>query len=206
MNEEFEQSIVKSRSTTSIYIYIHEGDDESKDTAQVGIFAHHRTYPSSCSCIRRDVYKDLLFISSLSQLNRRSSLATSIIMFFALTFFVTLLSVVQTRESSTSSLNVVSANTSCTVTHRGHVLTEGESTEIDGKIYKVEDCAVQRAFHACGTHLYHVIQLVCQLVDERKHQTKKSRTRRRRFSRRKTVTEACCLSVCTVPEMTRYCP
>ena len=188
-------------------VYIGEGDDENKDTEQVRIFSHLTIFIILSLYSTSSLKKIFLFISSSSQLNRHLFLVIWISMFFALTFLVTLLSVAQTRESSTSSLNVASTNTSCTVTYRGHVLTEGESTQIDGKIYKVEDCAVQRAFHACGTHLYHVIQLVCQLVDQRKHQTmKKSRTRRRRFSRRKTVTEACCLSVCTVPEMTRYCP
>jgi hypothetical protein len=92
----------------------------------------------------------------------------------------------------------------CAVEHAGQKLTEGDSVDIDGKLYKVEDCELHRAYHACGTHILVIINIVCQAVEQ--HKIIPPKIRLRRFSKQKLLTEACCQHLCTVSEMTRYCP
>ena len=104
--------------------------------------------------------------------------------------------------ASGNPLLLAEKNSSCQLTHAGRSLNEGESVEIKGKIYKVEDCALHRAYHACGTHIFHIVNIVCQALESRPVRQR----RLPRFLRPKLLTEACCQSVCTVSEMTRYCP
>lgn len=95
----------------------------------------------------------------------------------------------------------------CQVTHEGKVLNEGESIEIKGKIYKVEDCSLNRAYHACGTHLFYVLNIVCQALEQNPNAKQQQQQKRStKFLRQKPLTEACCLNLCTVAEMARYCP
>lgn len=89
--------------------------------------------------------------------------------------------------------------------HDGHLLKEGESIEIRGKLYKMEDCALHRAYHACGTYLLQMVSIACEVVGHQK-QKNQNINRFRRFLQRKLLTEACCETLCTVSEMTRYCP
>ena len=93
----------------------------------------------------------------------------------------------------------------CQLSHAGRPLKEGESLEVKGKIYKVEGCALHRAYHACGTHIFHIVNIVCQALDNN-HAGPRRKKRVPRYLRQKLLTEACCQSVCTVSEMTRYCP
>ena len=94
----------------------------------------------------------------------------------------------------------------CTINHQGHQLIDGQSIELNGKIYKMEDCSLQRAYHACGTHLLFIINIVCRAVEHKKSTKDLNQSKyNRRFSRKKLLTEACCQTLCTVNEMTRYC-
>lgn len=93
----------------------------------------------------------------------------------------------------------------CIVEHNGQKLHEGDIIDITGKYYKVEDCGLHRAYHACGTHIIFIINIVCQAVEQ--HRTAPpSEKRFTRFAQQKLLTEACCQNLCTVSEMTRYCP
>ncbi|CAF1123760.1 unnamed protein product [Adineta steineri] len=98
-----------------------------------------------------------------------------------------------------------SVNTNCTINYNGHVLKDGESIEVRAKFYKMEDCGLHRAYHACGTYLLQMVSIACEVVDQQKQKPIIS-NRFRRFLRRKLLTEACCETLCTVSEMTRYCP
>ncbi|CAF1485425.1 unnamed protein product [Rotaria sordida] len=93
----------------------------------------------------------------------------------------------------------------CSAKHDGRILKEGESFEIKGKLYKVEDCTLHRAYHACGTYLLQMVSIACEVVQQQKRKNPNS-IRFRRFLQRKLLTEACCQTLCTVTEMTRYCP
>ena len=75
--------------------------------------------------------------------------------------------------------------------------------EVKGKIFKVEQCALRRAFNACGKHLLGMINIVCGSLQ--RDEQKRKQVRARRSARPKLLTEACCESLCTVSEMTRYC-
>jgi hypothetical protein len=98
-----------------------------------------------------------------------------------------------------------SANVNCTMNYDGRLLKEGESVEIRGKLYKMEDCGLHRAYHACGTYLLQMVSIACEVVEQQK-QKNLNTNRFRRFLKRKLLTEACCETLCTVSEMTRYCP
>lgn len=93
--------------------------------------------------------------------------------------------------------------TNCTFKHADQVLHEGDRVTIEQKIYIVEDCHLQRAYQTCGAHLWFMINIVCQAIEQHKGKT---HHRLRRFSQPKLLTDACCENVCTVNEMTRYCP
>ncbi|CAF2589319.1 unnamed protein product [Rotaria sp. Silwood2] len=102
--------------------------------------------------------------------------------------------------------NVVSMpNENCTVKYGRRLLKEGTEISINRKLYKVEDCQLQRAYQTCGPHLWHIINIVCDAIDQHKRKNQLS-SRIRRFAQEKLLSDACCLSSCTVAEMTRYCP
>jgi len=104
-----------------------------------------------------------------------------------------------------SATGLSSSNVNCTMNYDGRLLKEGESVEIKGKLYKMEDCGLHRAYHACGTYLLQMVSIACEVVDQQKQKNIKT-NRFRRFLQRKLLTEACCETLCTVAEMTRYCP
>jgi hypothetical protein len=123
-------------------------------------------------------------------------------MFFPMLLLATLVIFNQNVSSRTV---LSSVNVNCTIDYDGRLLKEGESVEIGGKIYKMEDCDLHRAYHACGTYLLQMVSIACGVVEE-KNQKNLNTNRFRRFIRRKLLTEACCETLCTVAEMTRYCP
>ncbi|CAF4039038.1 unnamed protein product [Adineta steineri] len=98
-----------------------------------------------------------------------------------------------------------STNNNCTVEYDGHLLEEDQVIEIKGKLYKVEDCALQRAYNACGMYLLQMVSIACNVIQNEKHKVP-SKRRVRKSLRRKLLTEACCETLCTVAEMIRYCP
>ena len=92
-----------------------------------------------------------------------------------------------------------SSNKNCTV------LREGKQVLVKQKLYKVEDCQLQRAYQTCGVNLWHVINIVCSAMEVAKEKTT-YHSRSQRFVREKLLSETCCLNPCTVTEMARYCP
>lgn len=94
---------------------------------------------------------------------------------------------------------------SCTLKYGKRLLKEGNEISINGKLYKVEDCNLQRAFQACSTHLWFMLNIVCERVKSQKHKHRYNDLIRR-FTQEKLLSEACCENSCTVTEMSRYCP
>jgi hypothetical protein len=123
-------------------------------------------------------------------------------MFFPVVLLTVLMILTQNAWSRTISSSVIP---NCTVAYGGSLLKEGESVEIKGKLYKVEDCGLHRAYHACGTYLLQMVSIACEVIQNPKR-TDVHTKRSRRFLQRKLLTEACCETLCTVSEMTRYCP
>ena len=122
-------------------------------------------------------------------------------MFVNTIIFVLLTILVQNASSKTI---IPSPKQNCTLQHYGQQLKEGDVVDVRGKLYKVEECELHRAYHACGTHILFIINIVCQAVEKQKMNPTKQRFSR--FVKQKLLTEACCQSLCTVSEMTRYCP
>lgn len=128
---------------------------------------------------------------------------------------------VQTKSNHSIS-NSTLEQVNCTKQIDGQSIVNGQSIELNGKIYKMEDCQLDRAYHACGKHLLTILSIVCEVIQHDRRSdsstfkqihsmttstsTSKIRQRFKRFSRRKLLTEACCLNLCTIQEMTRYCP
>jgi hypothetical protein len=125
-----------------------------------------------------------------------------IIMFFPVLFFFILFLFyrIDANEYLSSS-----SNETCTVKYGKRLLNEGEEILINRKLYIVEDCHLQRAYQACGSHLWYMIDIVCEALDlHGKNDIRRDRIRR--FTQIKLLSEACCLTACTIVEMTRYCP
>ncbi|CAF1008662.1 unnamed protein product [Didymodactylos carnosus] len=106
----------------------------------------------------------------------------------------------------------------CTIEYNDQMLKEDEIIDINSKFYKVEECQLSRAYHACGPNIFHMLKIVCsiaeQFIKKRTPSTNDHRNDRSSSSlgllasntRPKLITESCCQNLCTIPEMTRYCP
>ncbi len=55
-----------------------------------------------------------------------------------------------------------SVNVSCTVNYDGHLVKKGESINMKGKFYNIEDCSLHRTYHACGSQLLYIFDFVCE--------------------------------------------
>lgn len=118
-----------------------------------------------------------------------------------------LLFLFSTNENVLSrTITTAGQNLTCTLNYDGHLLQESQSIEIKGKLFKVEDCVLQRAYHACGSYLLQMVSIACEILDQQKQKKLNHNLRLKRFVPRKLLTEACCETLCTVTEMTRYCP
>lgn len=93
----------------------------------------------------------------------------------------------------------------CTVRHGKRLLREGSQIAINKKLFKVENCQLQRAYQTCGPHLWYIVNIVCQAIDSQNGRYSRV-SRKRRFAEEKLLSDACCQTSCTVTEMTRYCP
>ncbi|UJR32879.1 hypothetical protein I4U23_020340 [Adineta vaga] len=93
----------------------------------------------------------------------------------------------------------------CNVRVGKRLYKEGKEVSLNGKLYKVEDCHLQRAYQACGPHLWFMLNIVCGALESQKDKTKRH-THERRFTEEKLLTDACCENSCTVTELARYCP
>jgi hypothetical protein len=108
-------------------------------------------------------------------------------------------------QSTGNRILPLSSNSNCLFQHGNEILKEGEKTLVNGKLYKVEECQLQRAYQTCGTHLWFMINIVCEAIDKQKNRHRHY-SRNRRFAEEKLLSEACCDHACTINEMTRYCP
>jgi hypothetical protein len=108
----------------------------------------------------------------------------------------------------------------CLVEYNGQYLTENSVLQLRKKLYRVEDCLLERVFHACGPNLLLMLNVVCRVVE--KHQTttpipdirRQTMPLSRKFNHRlypranktpRVITESCCENLCTLSELTRYC-
>src|SRR5262245_45075163 len=91
-----------------------------------------------------------------------------------------LFSLVMLNQNVGSLTALSSVNVNCTVNYDGRILKDGESVEIKGKLYKMEDCGLHRAYHACGSNLLQMVSIACDVVEQQKRKGI-NKTRFRRF-------------------------
>ena len=136
-------------------------------------------------------------------IRHRSTTTAMPIMVVPVLLLVTILSIGQSHGHR--NLLAPSAK-NCTIRHAERTYHEGEKLLIEQRLHKVEDCQLQRGYQTCGTHLWFMVNIVCQAIDQQKKKTTKVKSYARRYVKQKLLSEACCEHVCTVSEMTRYCP
>ncbi|CAF3755246.1 unnamed protein product [Rotaria socialis] len=120
----------------------------------------------------------------------------------------------------------------CVVEYDGKILTENSVTQIRKKLYRLENCLLERVFRACGPNLLLMLDIVCRVVETHQKSTTITTTTptttiafvpniqqkkmppstlffHRKFSQLfrspRVITEACCDNLCTITELTRYC-
>ena len=118
---------------------------------------------------------------------------------------VLLLAMIFVHQIDSQTTRLPPVNSNCTVTYNEQLYRETEAILIGKKLYKIEDCQIQRAYQACGTPLWFMMQVVCGSV-EKQRKKQKNKIRFRRFTQEKLLTDSCCVHLCTIQEMSRYCP
>ncbi|UJR33806.1 hypothetical protein I4U23_021230 [Adineta vaga] len=108
----------------------------------------------------------------------------------------------------------------CVVEYDGKFLTENSVIQLRKKLYRVENCLLERVFHACGPNLLLMLNVVCRVVEQQQTTTPRTISYRQtvptskafihRISPRanktpRVITESCCENLCTISELTRYC-
>ena len=92
----------------------------------------------------------------------------------------------------------------CFVDYQGKLLAENEVMQIQKKMYRVEDCLLERVFHGCGPKLIYMLHIVCRVVEQhavpRAVASDSSGSKATRM-----ISESCCQDVCNISELTRYC-
>ncbi|CAF1655477.1 unnamed protein product [Rotaria magnacalcarata] len=122
-----------------------------------------------------------------------------------LTPVVLLIALFLIRSSYAKQYNSPSTDGNCTIKFGKRLLREGDEISINRKLYKVEDCQLKRAYQTCGPHLWYAISIVCKGIDLPEGKSN-AMARIRKFTEEKLLSDACCLTACTVSEMSRYCP
>ena len=108
----------------------------------------------------------------------------------------------------------------CVVEYDGKYLTENSVLQLRKKLYRVENCLLERVFHACGPNLLLMLNVVCRVVEQQQTTTPLTDIRRqtipvstslihriypRANKTPRVITESCCENLCTISELTRYC-
>ena len=108
----------------------------------------------------------------------------------------------------------------CFVEYDSLYLTESSVIQIRKKLYRVENCLLERVFHACGPNLLIMLNVVCRVVEHHQTTTTTATTTTlptnlqgeifHRLSPRasktpRVITESCCENLCTISELSRYC-
>ena len=105
----------------------------------------------------------------------------------------------------------------CYVQFNDRLIPENGTVQVRRKYYRVENCQLERVFHACGPNLLLMLSVVCRVVDQHISGNSASRLTRAVESSMShssyyeanrsasMITESCCENLCSVAELTRYC-
>ncbi len=108
-------------------------------------------------------------------------------------------------------------NGQCLVEFNNQLLAENSVVKYRKKVFRVEDCLLERVYHACGPNLLLMLSVVCRVVEHHKtsniyanfkrdaslssmYQLDSTANREKRV-----ITESCCENRCSISELTRYC-
>ncbi|CAF1639713.1 unnamed protein product, partial [Didymodactylos carnosus] len=81
------------------------------------------------------------------------------------------------------------SDSKCKIEYDGKIFKEDDTLTIKGKYYKVEECHLTRAYHACGPNVFMMFKIVCGLVEE----YTSYRHRRGTYKNNpKVITQSCC--------------
>ena len=106
----------------------------------------------------------------------------------------------------------------CYVQFNDRLIPENGTVQVRRKYYRVENCQLERVFHACGPNLLLMLSVVCRVVDQhtssqaalrltRAGDSSMSHVSYRDANRSaRMITESCCENLCSIAELTRYCP
>src|SRR5690348_3006200 len=100
-------------------------------------------------------------------------------MFFSI-FLLIVFSVI--NQTNGSRFLSASLHGNCTIEHESRLLNEGEKITIKGKLFKVEECHLQRAYQTCGYHLWYMINVVCEAIETQKQKNGRGHHRFRKFA------------------------
>ncbi len=108
-------------------------------------------------------------------------------------------------------------NDQCFVEYDGKLLAENSVIKIRRKVFRVEDCVLERVYHACGPNLLLMLGVVCRFFEQdRSSNALASLKREASLSilhhlypannrKKRVITESCCENLCSISELTRYC-
>ncbi|CAF1110760.1 unnamed protein product [Rotaria sp. Silwood1] len=105
----------------------------------------------------------------------------------------------------------------CAINYDGQIFIEGDLMKIRKKQFRIENCLLERVYHACGPKLLLMLSVVCRVVEHNKVSDEILNLKREtnfefihhRDSiidrEKRVIAESCCENHCTVSELTRYC-
>ena len=102
----------------------------------------------------------------------------------------------------------------CLVEYEDQMLGEGSVIKIRRKTFRVDDCMLERVYHACGPNLILMLSVVCRVVEKHKDTNLVMNFKRDQpldyfddlsDRRKRVITESCCENFCNISELTRYC-
>jgi hypothetical protein len=108
-------------------------------------------------------------------------------------------------------------NDQCFVEYDGKLLGENSVIKIRRKVFRVEDCVLERVYHACGPNLLLMLGVVCRFFEQDKPSNTLASLKREASStilhhlypttnrKKRVITESCCENLCSISELTRYC-
>ena len=105
----------------------------------------------------------------------------------------------------------------CFVEYDGKLLAETSLIKIRRKVFRVEECELERVYHACGPNLLLMLGVVCRFFEKDKSLNAIPNFKRQASSSilpqfdsmtdrgKGVITESCCENRCSISELTRYC-
>lgn len=105
----------------------------------------------------------------------------------------------------------------CAIEYNNKIYVETNTLKIKKKLYRVENCSLERVYHACGPKLLLMLSIVCRVVEKHKIHNEILDSKRSivsssidhfhttPYQTKHVIAESCCEDFCTVSELTRYC-